>query len=166
MGAAHKDRALDGDQRRQRGALGVVGAAAGQSDHDQPGGGDRQADPLSPSELKAEEALREHGQEDEPAGEHRLHNRQRRERERTDVQKPGHDRHDPADREPFGAKQTGGAAQRMADPDRRGEHRAAVLEQKGQVVATAEASARINPRIMRSRSAHPDAVLRSFDRLV
>jgi hypothetical protein len=108
-------------------------APAGQSDHYQPGRGDRHADPLPPSEVKAEEALGEDGKEDEPAGEHRLHDRQRRERERTDVQKPGHDRHDPADREPFGAKQTGGAAQRMADPDRRGEHGAAVLEQKGEV---------------------------------
>jgi hypothetical protein len=80
-----EDRALDGDQRRQRGALGVVGAAAGQSDHHQPGRGDCHADPLSPSELKAEESLGEHSEEDEPAGEHRLHDRQWRERERTDV---------------------------------------------------------------------------------
>jgi hypothetical protein len=109
------------------------GAAAGQADDHQPGRGDRQADPLSPSEAKAEEALGEHGEEDEPAGEDRLHDRQRRERERTDVQTPGEDRHDPADQEPSGAKETGGAAQRMADPDRRGEHRAAVFEQKGEV---------------------------------
>lgn len=34
-----------------------------------------------------------------------------------------------------GAKEIGSAAQRMADPDRRGEHRAAVLEQKGDVGA-------------------------------
>ena len=58
----------------------VVGAAAGQSDHHQPGRGDRHADPLPSSEVKAEEALREHGEEDEPAGEDRLHDRQRRER--------------------------------------------------------------------------------------
>jgi hypothetical protein len=57
----------------------------------------------------------------------------RRERERTDVQTPGHDCHDPADQEPPGAKQTDGTAQRMADPDRRGEHRPALLEQKGEV---------------------------------
>ena len=111
----------------------VVGAAAGQPDDHQPGRGDRDADPLSPSEVKAEEALGEHGEEDEPAGEDRLHDRQRRERERADVQTPGHDRHDPADQEPPGAKQTDGAAQRMADLDRRGEHRAALLEQKGEV---------------------------------
>jgi hypothetical protein len=60
-------------------ALRVVGAAAGQTDHHEPGGGHRQADPLSPAQLKAEEALGEHGQEDEPAGQDRLHDRQRRE---------------------------------------------------------------------------------------
>ena len=92
-GAGREDRALDGDQRRKRGALRVAGAAAGQSDHHQPGRGDRHADPLSSSELKAEETLGEHGEEDEPAGEDCLHDRQRRERERADVQEPGHDRH-------------------------------------------------------------------------
>jgi hypothetical protein len=83
--------------------------------------------------VKAKESLGEHGEKDEPAGQHRLHDRQRRERERADVQQPGHDRHDPADQEPSGAKQTGGAAQRMADHDRWGEHCPAMLEQKGQV---------------------------------
>jgi hypothetical protein len=90
---------------------------------------------LSSSEVKAEEALGEHGEEDEPAGEDRLHDRQRRERERAAVQTPGDDRHDPAEQEPPRAKETGGAAQRMADPDRRGEHRAAVFEQEGEVRA-------------------------------
>ena len=112
---------------------GVLGAAASQPDHRQPHRSDRQADPLSSSELKAEEALGENGQEDQPAGKDRLHDRQRRERERTDVQTPGDDRHDPADQEPSGAEETDGAAQRMADPDRRREHRATVFEQKGEV---------------------------------
>ncbi len=49
------------------------------------------------------------------------------------MQKPGHDRHGQADREPLGAKETGGAAQRMAGLDRRGEHRATVLQQEGEV---------------------------------
>ena len=62
-----------------------------------------------------------------------LHDRQRRERERADVQTPGHDRHDPADQEPRGAEEIDGAAQRMANQDRWREHRAAVLEQKGEV---------------------------------
>jgi hypothetical protein len=58
---------------------------------------------------------------------------QRRERERADVQNPGHDRHHPADQEPPGGEEADRAAQRMADLDRRGEHSAAVLEQKGEV---------------------------------
>jgi hypothetical protein len=95
--------------------------------------GDRHAGPLSSSEVKAEEALGEHGEEDEPARENRLHDRQRRERERADVQTPGGDRPDPTDQEPPRAKETNGAAQRMADPDRRGEHRTALFEQKGEV---------------------------------
>jgi hypothetical protein len=132
-GTDPEDRALDGDQRRQRGAVRVVGAAAGQADDHEPGRCDRDADPLSPSEVKAEEPLGEHGEEDEAAGEDRLHDRQRRERGRAGVQTPGHDRHDPADQEPSGAKQSAGAAQRMAGQDRRGEHRAAVLEQEGEV---------------------------------
>jgi len=79
-GADREDRALDGDQRRQRGALRVAGAGAGESDDDQSCRGDRHSDPLSSSELKAEESLREHGEEDEPAGEDGLHDRQGRER--------------------------------------------------------------------------------------
>ena len=83
--------------------------------------------------MKTEEALGEHGEEDEPAGEDRLHDRQRRERARADVQTPGEDRDHPPDRKPSGAKQTDGAPQRMADQDRRGEHRPAVFEQKREV---------------------------------
>jgi hypothetical protein len=131
--AGREDRALDGDQRAQRGALWVACAAAGQPDDHQPGRGDRDADPLPPTQVKAEEALGEHGEEDEPAGQDRLHDRQRRQRERTDVQTPGHDRHDPADQEPPGAKETDGAAQWMSNLDRRGDHRAALLEQEGEV---------------------------------
>jgi hypothetical protein len=79
--------------------------------------------------------LGDHGEEDEPAGEDCLHDRQRRERERADVKAPGEDRHDPPDREPPGAEEIGGGAQRMAYADRRSENRAAVLEQEGDVGA-------------------------------
>ena len=75
----------------------------------------------------------EHGEEHESAGDDGLHDRQGRERERADVQAPGHNGHDPPHQEPFGAEETDGTAQRMADADRRGEHRAAVLEQKRDV---------------------------------
>jgi len=128
-----KDPALDGDQGGQRGTLGVPGAPAGHSDHRQSQRGDRHADPLPPSEVKAEEPLGEHCEEDQAAREDGLHDRQWRERERAHVQAKAEDRHEPADQEPSGSKEIGGAAQRMADPDRWGEHRAAVLEQKGDV---------------------------------
>jgi hypothetical protein len=99
-------------------------APSGQSDEHQPRRGDHRTDPLPSLKLEAEVPLCEHGEEDEAAGEDRLNDREWRERERADVQQSGDDRHDPPDREPSEAKEIGGAAQRMADPDRRGEHRA------------------------------------------
>jgi hypothetical protein len=45
------------------------------------------------------------------------------------------ERHDPPHQEPPRAKQIGGAAYRMAHPDRSGEHRAAMLEQETQIGA-------------------------------
>ena len=74
-GAEGEDRALDGDQRRQRRVLRSIGAAAGQPDDRQPGRRDRDAEPLPSSEMKAEEPLREDGQEDQPAREHGLDDR-------------------------------------------------------------------------------------------
>src|SRR5690348_7038862 len=49
------------------------------------------------------------------------------------MQQPGHDRDHPADCEPFGAKETSGAAERMPRPNRRRKHRPTVLEQEGDV---------------------------------
>ena len=53
------------------------------------------------------------------------------------MQTPGDDRHEPADGKPSGAKQVGGAAQRLADADGRGEDRAATAPQ---LERTADAS--------------------------
>ena len=100
-----------------------------------------------------------HRQEDEPAGEDRLHDRQRRERERADVQTPGHDRHEPADGKPLGAKESRRASQRMADLDRRGEHRAAVLEPERPGWWPAPKRARASVR--ESRGAAPSRVGRA-----
>ncbi len=50
-------------------------APAGESDDDQSSRGDGHADPLSSPELEAEESLREHREEEEPAGEDGLHDR-------------------------------------------------------------------------------------------
>ena len=75
--------------------LGVVRPRR-QSDDRQAGGRDEDPDPLAASESQAEEALGEDGQEHEPAREHGLHDRQRRQRERADVKPPGSHRHGPA----------------------------------------------------------------------
>jgi hypothetical protein len=85
-----------------RGAAGRW-AAAGQPDDRQPA-----AVIVTPTHCrvraKAEDALGEHREEDEPAGEDRFHDRERREGEPRRRAYPGHDRHDPADQEPSGAK--------------------------------------------------------------
>ena len=133
-GARRQEGALDGDQGRQRGALRTL-CVGRQTDDRQSRGGDRHADPLTSSQGKPEDSLGEHRQEDEPSGHDRLHGGQGRERERSDVQSPRHDRDEPPHRKPLRAKQAGRAAHQMAHPDRRGEHRAAMLEQEPQVGA-------------------------------
>ncbi|MEA2311465.1 MAG: hypothetical protein QOE28_1433 [Solirubrobacteraceae bacterium] len=55
-------------------------------DDGQARGGDDDAEPLPASELELEEAFGEDGEEHQSAREHRLHDRQRREREGSDVQ--------------------------------------------------------------------------------
>ena len=130
--ADDEDAALDRDQRRQRVARRfAVVRPRGQPDDRKPRRRDDHADPLAASEPEAEEALGEDGEEDQPAGEDGLHDRQRRQRERADVKPPGADRHHPAHREPLGAKEVGGASQRVPDAHGRRQDRAAVLEQKG-----------------------------------
>ena len=47
------------------------------------------SDPLPPADLESEDALGEHGEEHQPAGHDRLHQRQRRQRHRADVEQPG-----------------------------------------------------------------------------
>jgi hypothetical protein len=129
-----KDGALDRDQRRQR----VVPRLARlrsprQRDDRKPHCRDDHADPLPAAEVKAEVALGEHGEEDESAREHGLHARQLRERECTDMERPGADRHRPAHREPLGGEQAGGASQRVCGADRRCQDRPALLQQEGDV---------------------------------
>ena len=91
------------------------------------------AEPCRRPRRKPKKRLGEDGEEHQPAGEHRLHDRQRRARERPGVQHPGEDRDQPPDREPLGAKQRRGTAQRMPNPDRRHEDRAPLLEQERHV---------------------------------
>ena len=133
-GGETKDPAFDRDQGGRR----IVRSLAflrsrGEPDHEKPGRRDEQADPLPASEVETEVAFGEHGEEDQPARQHGLHDRQRRQRQRGDVKHPGADRHQPAHREPPGAEEVGGASQRVPDAHRRRQDRAAVLEQEGDV---------------------------------
>jgi hypothetical protein len=62
---------------------------------------ERDASPLAALQLEPEESLGEHGEEDEPAGDDRLGQRQRRERKRAYVAHPADDRDRPADCPPL-----------------------------------------------------------------
>ena len=85
------------------------------------------------SEVESEVAFGEHGEENQPAGKHGLHDRQGRQRERGDVKPPGADRHRPAHGEPLGAEEVGGASQRVPDAHGRRQDRAPMLEQERDV---------------------------------
>ena len=92
---------LEGDHARVRVAR--VRAAGLRQDHDE----QREADGHEPdattgaADLEAEDALGQDGEEDEAAGQDRLHQRQRREGHGGDVQQPGEDRDAHADGEPL-----------------------------------------------------------------
>ena len=95
----------------------------------QPARGDQQADPLPAAELEAEEPLSDDRQEHQPAGDDGLHDRQRRQRQRADVQQPRAERDQPAHRPPLAAKQTDRAANRTTRENDRCRDGAALLEQ-------------------------------------
>jgi hypothetical protein len=95
--------------------------------------------------VKVEVALGEHGEKHQPAREHGLHDRQRRERKRTDVKPPRGHRDRPTEREPAGSEQAHCAAQRMTRPHRRRQHRATLLEQKRDVRAQRRAQRQPQP---------------------
>src|SRR5207249_2722128 len=128
--ADREDRALDCDQPRQRGVLRTDPTDARQRDHRQADSGDRDPGPLPPLQAKAEEPLRQDSQEDEPAGENGLGDRQWCERKRPDVKQPCRERNDPADRKPARMEEPAGAAQWMTDAYRWRGHRSPSLEQK------------------------------------
>src|SRR5205807_3007488 len=89
--------------------------------------------PLAASQAEAEVALGEHGEEDEAAGDHGLDDGERRERHRADVQDPGDDRHEHADREEPLAPEVDAAAQRMAPRDVGSRAGSAVLAEEADV---------------------------------
>src|SRR5690242_13260811 len=95
-GAERKDTALNSDQCSER----VVTHGAGvRSPRDrnnrEPCGGDDHASPLPASQPIAEVALREHREKDQPAREHRLHDRQRRQGKGAHMKPPGNNRNPP-----------------------------------------------------------------------
>ena len=125
----------DDDQCGQRVARDVAAGLAtrGEPDHSKPDRRDQQADPLPSSEVKAEVAFGEHGEEDQSARQHGLHDRQRRQRERADVKPPGANRNDPTQREPLGAEEVGGASQGVPTAYRWRQDRAPLFEQERDV---------------------------------
>ena len=133
--AEHDHRALEGDHGRDRVARvrALRAALDGQTEEREADRGQPDAHPLALAELEPEPAVREHGEEDEPAGDHGLHQREGRQRQRGDVQDPGDERHGEADRPPLGGEQPRGAAQRVADVDLGRRDRAPVLPEEGQV---------------------------------
>src|SRR5215216_3278536 len=96
-------------------------------------GDQRDTDPLASAELEAEEALGEHGEYDETAGDHGLSQRQRRERERPHVERPTHHRDRPADRPPLRSEELRRTLERPAHVDCWRRDRAAMLPQKSKV---------------------------------
>ena len=142
----------------------LVGVPRGEPDDRKPRRRDDHADPLAPPESEAEEALGEDGEEHQPAREDGLHDRQRREGERADVKHPGADRHRPANREPPRAEEVGGASQRVPDPHRGREDRAAVLEQKGDARRDGAGRGRVRVRRSRRRARASVAVSRGRTR--
>ena len=98
-----------------------------------PEGGEADSRPLAVAELEAEDAVGEHGEEHQPAGDHGLDERERRERERGHVEDPGAERHEHADREPLALVEADRAAQRVAHGHVRSSAGAAVLQQEAEV---------------------------------
>ena len=110
-----------------------MGGRERDGEEDQAGGSEAETRPLATPDLEAEEAVGHHGDEDDAAGEHDLHDGHRRQRQRGDVEAPGAGRDDHAEREPLGGVQRAGRAERVADVDRRGLAGTAVLEEEPEV---------------------------------
>src|SRR5215217_3840121 len=106
---------------------------AGRPEEPQADGDQRDTDPLAPAELEAKETLGEHGQYDETAGDHGLSQRQRRERERTHVERPTHHRDRPADRPPLRSEELRRTLERPTHIDGWRGDRAAMLPQESEV---------------------------------
>ena len=95
--------------------------------------GEADASPLARADRVAEPALSEHRQEDEPAGDDRLDDRERRHRQSRHVEDPRAEGHEHADREPLRPEQSDRARDRMLQADVGSRAGAPVLEQEAHV---------------------------------
>ena len=108
---------LEGDHARHRvGRVRRRGGRQRDDEQQQAARGHRDAEPLAQADLEAEHPLGEHGEDHDAGGEHGLHDRQRREGQRGDVEDPGAERDGHAEREPL-ERTARGRPQRMADVD-------------------------------------------------
>ncbi len=125
---------LEGDHAAER-VAGVRAGAGGEGDGQQREAerGEPDADPLAAADVGAEPAVGDDREEDEPAREDGLDERERREREGADVEDPGEEGDAHAEGERARAEEGDGAAQRVARLDGRGGARAAVLQQEAEV---------------------------------
>ena len=114
--------------------------------------------PLAALELEAEEALGHHAEHDQPAGEHGLHERQRRERERAHVAEVGDDRERVADRPPLRAEQRDGAVQRVAHVHVGRLDRAAVAQQEADLADQSGQAGKHEPQEERHLTPVPGAL--------
>ena len=132
-GAEREQGRLEGDHAD--GGVARVAAVVRQRDGEQheAEGGEADARPLARADRAAEVALRQHGEEDESAGDDGLDDRERRHGEGGDVEDPRAERHEHADREPLGAEQSDGAGDRVLQAYVRRGACATMLEQEADV---------------------------------
>ncbi len=126
---------LEGDHRRRVEvgvrAVGSVRERHGQQDQAQ--AGEREAPPLPVADLDAEQALGHHADHHDAAGEDDLDDRDRRHRQRGDVEDPRARRDRHADGEPLRAVEVLRRLERVPDVDLRALAGSAVLEEEPEV---------------------------------
>ena len=141
----------DEDQEcRERGERVVgVGSASGAlqrgGEKGQPERRQPDADPLATGDLMGEEPVGDHGEQDEPPRDDRLDQRDRGERERSDVEAPGSDRDHDAEHVPAVPEQGERGPYRPVPLDRRRADRTLVLEEEADGAKNAVATAIASP---------------------
>src|SRR3954451_22831071 len=108
-------------------------AGRGKFQKDQPDRTNADPDPLPRTDLDSEPALGDPGQQEDPAGQRGLHERERRHGQRRYVNAPAGGGNGKADEPPARPKEPDGAAKRVPQLDRRRRHRASVLTEEPDV---------------------------------